>query len=161
MKEKGLQEIPLPGESYRPESNRGTCWFVVNRSIRLSYDSILLFLKCDSIRSVMSWHKAFWEQQNSEMADVGIEPTFQGYEPCVVTVPLIRNAVWRSRTSKSFPTECLASISNTIMGIRHTDWVNRHSITLCTAKNPVTHTYKKEVPMLPHTGIGGVGFEPT
>ena len=62
------------------------------------------------------------------------------------TVPLIRSAVWRSRTSKSFPTECLASISNTIMGIRHTDWVNRHSITLCTAKNPVTHTYKKGGP---------------
>lgn len=150
-----------PRRELPPGVEPGTCWSVVNRSIRLSYDSILLFLKCDSIRSVMSWHKAFWEQQNSEMADVGIEPTFQGYEPCVVTVPLICNAVWRSRTSKSFPTECLASISNTIMGIRHTDWVNRHSITLCTAKNPVTHTYKKEVPVLPHTGIGGVGFEPT
>ena len=30
-----------------------------------------------------------------------------------------KNAVWRIRTSKSFPTECLANISNTIMGIRH------------------------------------------
>ena len=28
------------------------------------------------------------------------------------------NAVWRIRTSKSFPTECIANISNTIMGIR-------------------------------------------
>lgn len=46
-----------------------TCWFVINCSIHLSYDSI--------------------------------------------------TAVWRIRTSKSFPTECLANISNTIMGIRH------------------------------------------
>ena len=35
-----------------------------------------------------------------------------------LSVPLICSAVRRSRTSKSFPTECLASISNTIMGIR-------------------------------------------
>ena len=34
-------------------------------------------------------------------------------------VPLIRSAVWRSRTSKSFPTDRLATGSNTIMGIRH------------------------------------------
>ena len=33
------------------------------------------------------------------------------------------------------PTECLASISNTIMGIRHTGWMNRHSITPLTQKN--------------------------
>lgn len=162
MKEKGLQEVsPTTRRELPPGVEPGTCWSVVNYSIRLSYDSLVLFLKCDSTRSVMSWRKAFWEQQNSEMADVGIKPTFQGYEPCVVTVPLIRNAVWRSRTSKSFPTECLASISNAIMGIRHTDWVNRHSITLCTAKKLVTHTYKKEVPVSPRTGIGGVGFEPT
>ena len=34
-------------------------------------------------------------------------------------VPLIRSAVWRIRTSKSFPTDWLATSSNTIMGIRH------------------------------------------
>ena len=36
-----------------------------------------------------------------------------------LSVPLICSAVWRSRTSKSFPTECSANISNTIIGIRH------------------------------------------
>lgn len=36
-----------------------------------------------------------------------------------LSVPLGWSAVWRIRTSKSFPTECLANISNTIMGIRH------------------------------------------
>ena len=46
-----------------------TCWFVINCSIHLSYDSI--------------------------------------------------NAVWRIRTYKSFPTDRLATGSNTIMGIRH------------------------------------------
>lgn len=46
-----------------------TCWFVINCSIHLSYDSI--------------------------------------------------NAVWRIRTSKSFPTDRLATGSNTITGIRH------------------------------------------
>lgn len=35
-----------------------------------------------------------------------------------LSVPLGWSAVWRSRTSKSFPTECLANISTTIMGIR-------------------------------------------
>lgn len=46
-----------------------TCWFVINCSIHLSYDSI--------------------------------------------------NAVWRIRTSKSFPTDRLATGSDTITGIRH------------------------------------------
>lgn len=151
-----------PRRELPPGVEPGTCWSVVNRSIRLSYDSILLFLKCDSIRSVMSWHKAFWEQQNSEIADAGVEPTIsRSWLLRGIPFHSSANAVWRIRTSKSFPTDWLATSSNTIMGIRHTDWVNRHSITLCTAKNPVTHTYKKEVPVLPHTGIGGVGFEPT
>lgn len=35
-----------------------------------------------------------------------------------LSVPLDWSAVWRIRTSKSFPTECIANISNTIMGIR-------------------------------------------
>lgn len=35
-----------------------------------------------------------------------------------LSVPLDWSAVWRIRTSKSFPTECLANISTTIMGIR-------------------------------------------
>lgn len=58
-------------------------------------------------------------------------------------VPLIRSAVWRSRTSKSFPTDWLATRSNTIMGIRHTGWMNRHSITHLTQKN-TSHIQSKQ-----------------
>lgn len=79
------------------------------------------------------------------------------------SVPLIRSAVWRNRTSKSFPTDWLATSSNTIMGIRHTGWMNRHSITPLTQKN-TSHIQSKQGE-LNHSSsntleeIGGVRLE--
>lgn len=61
-----------------------------------------------------------WEPRSSEIADAGVEPTIsRSWLLRGIPFHSSANAVWRIRTSKSFPTEWLATISNTIMGIRH------------------------------------------
>lgn len=82
-----------------------TCWFVINCSIHLSYGSISRFLYFDS-----GWgspKKIFiWEPWNSEIADAGVEPTIsRSWLLRGIPFHSSANAVWRIRTSKSFPTD--------------------------------------------------------
>lgn len=93
------------------------CWLKVNRSIHLSYGSISRFIFWFSVGS----EKIFiWEPRNSEIADAGVEPTIsRSWLLRGIPFHSSANAVWRIRTYKSFPTDWLATSSNTIMGIRH------------------------------------------
>lgn len=68
--------------------------------------------------------KPSWEQPNSRNCSHGSRTRyFMGMSHTWLSVSLDCDATWRIRTSKSFPTEWLATISNTIMGMWHRYWI--------------------------------------